>query len=64
MRKQALIMAENASTPVGYWLSLPLCSFAAWIRANNSLQEERKAARDKARAQTGNRKVPIHRIRR
>ena len=29
-----------------------------------ALQEERKAARDKAKAQTGNRKVPIHRIRR
>jgi hypothetical protein len=33
-------MAKNNSTPVPYWLALPLPSLCKWIKASNQLVKE------------------------
>jgi hypothetical protein len=48
----AIRMAKNFHTPVGYWVSLPLAEFTRWIRAGNTVIEEeneeiRKAAKNR-----------------
>jgi hypothetical protein len=37
LRKQCLLMARNNSTPVPFWLSLPLQQLCLWIGANNAV---------------------------
>ena len=41
MRRQAMMLSVNCCTPVGYWLSLPLRQFAAWIETNNEITREK-----------------------
>lgn len=40
MRRQALVLAKNYSTPVSYWLALPLHDLKDWIDTNNVLIKE------------------------
>ena len=48
LRKQYLILAKNNSTPVPFWLDLPLWELRFWIRANNAvIIEEKESANGK-----------------
>jgi len=40
-------MAENAHTPVPYWLSMTLSEFSRWIDASNKLFKRRELERKK-----------------
>ena len=40
IRKQALILAKNWSTPVPYWLSVSLPDLKKWIDASNEAVRE------------------------
>lgn len=37
LREQSLVLAQNNHTGVPFWLDLPLCAWAGWIRANNNV---------------------------
>jgi len=36
-----MILATNNSTPVSFWLDLPLSQLGGWIRDNNALVKEK-----------------------
>lgn len=40
-------MARNNSTPVSYWLALPLSSLCKWIKVSNQLVKEAREKRGK-----------------
>ena len=44
-RKQCLILAKTNSTPVYYWLSLPLKDLRIWIEAHNAVLRDEQEAR-------------------
>lgn len=35
-------MARNNSTPVDFWISMPLLELVGWIKADNRLHKEKK----------------------
>jgi len=37
-----MIMARNNSTPISFWLSIPLSSLLPWIQMNNKLNRQQK----------------------
>jgi len=41
-----MILARNNSTPVSYWLELPLVDLRSWIKVNNIVEEERRRRTD------------------
>ena len=38
------MMSMNCSTPVDYWLSMPLKEFSRWIHTNNEIRRKAKEA--------------------
>lgn len=49
-------MAKNFYTPVGFWVSIPLKEFTAWIRSGNDIIEEENEQIRKAREQAKRRR--------
>ena len=41
LRRTVLVLATNRNTPVNFWLSLRLFDLPQWIRANNTIEEEK-----------------------
>lgn len=40
MRRQCFVLAANSSTPLPYWLSIPLLQLPQWIETNNEIYDK------------------------
>jgi len=40
LRKTAMVLAQNYSSPVSFWLNMTFAELAEWIKVNNELHKK------------------------